>query len=131
VNKVTLQINLAPVDYPHALLLLPHQLAALSNQVDEVLLTIDTRKGKGRFADGWQKYQQLFNDLMQDISKKYPVTMLPVDYGATAKQQVARAFFDSNYIPDRDFRGGPFYVYFFGLHAAKNDAVFHLDSDML
>ncbi|WP_214073501.1 hypothetical protein [Mucilaginibacter sp. dw_454] len=130
-NKVTLQINLAPVDYPHAVQILPHQLAMLSGQVDEILLTVDTRKGKGRFAEGWLKYQQLFNDFLeQNISTKYPVTILPVDYSAPAKQQIAKAFFEGNYIPDRDFRGGPFYVYFFGLHAAKNNVVFHLDSDV-
>src|SRR5205807_576517 len=30
-----------------------------------------------------------------------------------------------------DWNGGPFYSYFFGLHAAKHQYVFHMDSDMM
>lgn len=131
-NNVTLQINLAPVDYPHVVHILPHQLSILSAQVNEILLTVDTREGKGRFAEGWQKYHALFNNFLdKEIAGKFAVTILPVDYSASVKKQVAKYFFNSDNIPDRDFRGGPFYVYFFGLYAAKNNLVFHLDSDIL
>lgn len=40
-------------------------------------------------------------------------------------------FFDGVRIPPKDYRGGPFYSYFFGMYASKNDTVFHLDSDMM
>jgi hypothetical protein len=36
--KVSLQINLAPSDYPHALYILKHQLDILASQVNEFSL---------------------------------------------------------------------------------------------
>jgi hypothetical protein len=44
---------------------------------------------------------------------------------------VSRRFFGGRGIPAKDFRGGPYYAYFFGLHVAEHDHVFHTDSDML
>ncbi|PTR01269.1 hypothetical protein C8P68_101503 [Mucilaginibacter yixingensis] len=130
-NKVTLQINLAPGDYPLARHSLPHQLNALASQVDEILLVVDTRRGKGRFAEGWQQYADHLNLFLSDLAQNYPVTIVPVDYSPAAKKQVANYFFEGNNIPDKDFRGGPFYVYFFGLHAARNNVILHLDADIL
>lgn len=128
---VSLQINLAPGDYRHAKHILPHQLEILSGQVDEIILTVDTKPSKGRFAEGWNEYKELLNTFLQDeIKKEYQVKIVPVDYSAQVKSKVAQYFFNTNDLPLKDFRGGPFYAYFFGLYAAKNNLVFHLDSDM-
>jgi hypothetical protein len=128
---VSLQINLAPGDYRHAKYILPHQLKKLSGQVDEIILTIDTKPGKGRFAEGWDEYKGLLNAfLWDDIQKDYNVKIVPVDYSAQVKSKVAQYFFSADDMPLKDFRGGPFYAYFFGLYSAKNNLVFHLDSDM-
>lgn len=130
-NKVTLQINLSPADYLHAVHILPHQLKALSTQVNEIILTVDTLPGKGRFADDWhQNIDQLNLYLSENIRLLYNVKIIPVDYSITVKQKVAEYFFGTSSIPDKDFRGGPFYAYFFGLHMAGNDHIFHLDSDI-
>ena len=130
-NKISLQINLAPGDYLHARYTLKHQLDILSEQVDEVILTIDTRPGKGRFAEGWESYKELLNKfLAKEIETSYAVKIVPVDYSASTKKKVAMHFFGQDNIPDKDFRGGPFYAYFFGMYSAANDIVFHLDSDM-
>ncbi|HEY9196634.1 MAG TPA: hypothetical protein VIM77_10225 [Mucilaginibacter sp.] len=130
-SKVTLQINLAPGDYPHVRHLLKHQLNTLAGQVDEVSLTIDTRPSKGRFGKGWDAYRELLNKFITgEIEPAYEVKIAPVDYGTTIKERVARYFFGSGDVPDKDFRGGPFYAYFFGLYTASNNLVFHLDSDM-
>jgi hypothetical protein len=129
-NKVTLQINLAPGDYPHARHILPHQLNALASQVDEILLIIDTKASKGRFAANWDQNKGLMGDFLEEIKQIYPVKIIPVDYSLAVKQQVADYFFGGLHIPDKDYRGGPFYAYFFGLFMAKNNCVFHLDSDI-
>ncbi|TFF40859.1 glycosyltransferase family A protein [Mucilaginibacter psychrotolerans] len=129
-NKVTLQINLAPGDYPHARHILPHQLNALAAQVDEILLVVDTKASKGRFAANWAENKGLLNNFLEDINQTYPVDIIPVDYSAAVKQQVANYFFGGRHIPDKDYRGGPFYAYFFGLFMAKHNYVFHLDSDI-
>ena len=130
-NKVSLQINLAPGDYPHARHILAHQLKTLAGQVDEVVLTLDTRPGKGRFSEGWNEYAALLNEyLHQEIEPSFNVKIIPVDYSATVRTKIARYFFGTDHMPEKDFRGGPFYAYFFGLFSATHNLAFHLDSDM-
>jgi hypothetical protein len=130
-TKVSLQINLAPGDYPHTKHILKHQLNILANQVDEIILTVDTKASKGRFAEGWEANKNLLNEfLIGEISNEYHVKIIPVDYSTAVKQKVAKYFFDKNSIPEKDFRGGPFYAYFFGLYSAANNLIFHLDSDI-
>lgn len=130
-NNVSLQINLAPGDYPHVRHILPHQLKVLAGQVDEVILTVDTRPGKGRFSEGWNKYAVLLNEyLHNEIRPLFPVKIIPVDYADDVRTNIARHFFGTRHIPEKDFRGGPFYGYFFGLFSATHNLVFHLDSDM-
>lgn len=129
--KVSLQINLAPGDFPHAKLILPHQLEILAAQVDEILLVVDTRVSKGRFSEGWRRYKDaLYSFLQNEISVKYPVKILPVNYDQSEKSKIARYFFGKGQMPDKDFRGGPFYSYFFGLYNTSHDLVLHLDSDI-
>ena len=128
---VSLQINLAPGDYPHAKYILPHQLKVLAAQVDEIILTVDTKPGKGRFAEGWEKYQPLLNSFLHnEIQHDFNVKIVPVDYSSTVKEKIAQYFFGTNTMPLKDFRGGPFYAYFFGLYSVKNNLVLHLDSDI-
>jgi len=128
---VSLQINLAPGDYPHAKYILPHQLKVLTAQVDEIILTVDTKPGNGRFADGWEKYQSLLNSFLYDeIQQEFKVKIVPVDYSSSVIKNVSQYFFGTNTMPLKDFRGGPFYAYFFGLYSAKNNLLFHLDSDI-
>ena len=129
---VSLQINLAPGDFLHAKFILKHQLDILSAQVDEIILTIDTKASKGRFAEGWDENKlQLYSFLNKEIEPYFDVKIIPVDYSEKTTKEIAGYFFGTDYIPEKDFRGGPFYAYFFGLHTASNNLVFHLDSDLL
>lgn len=130
-QPVSLQINLAPGDYPHVRYLLPHQLKILAAQVDEVILNVDAQPGKGRFAQGWEKYRLLLDDfLANEIQPLYKVKIIPVDYAEQTRERVAEMFFGEKDIPAKDFRGGPYYAYFYGLYSTSNDLVFHLDSDI-
>ena len=43
-RKVCLQINLAPLDAPHARYTLPHQMRVLAAQVDEIQFTVDIHR---------------------------------------------------------------------------------------
>jgi hypothetical protein len=99
--------------------------------VDEIILTIDTRPGTGRFAEGWIKYQDmLYAFLETEVKPSYTLKILPVNYSPPIKAKIAQYFFGSASIPEKDFRGGPFYAYFFGLYHASNNLVLHLDSDI-
>lgn len=126
---VTLQINLAPSDYRHARYILPHQIRVWQPQVDEVLLVVDLHRSQGRFAENWDHGRE---ELFKLIESLETVRVETVDYGKEAEIRLAETFFGGNTpVPSKDFRGGPFYAYFFGMAAARHDHVLHLDSDML
>jgi len=125
--KVSLQITLAPSDFAHARYLLPHQIRTWRDQVDEILLTIDFHRSKGRFSERWSDGAKKIRPLAESISD---ARVLDVDYSAATQAAVANEFFGGTLPPAKDFRGGPYYSYFFGLHAVQNDYVLHVDSDM-
>lgn len=124
---VTLQINLAPSDYRHAQILLPHQVAAWRGQVAEILITVDFHRSAGRFSERWEEGRKKILPLAASIDGARVIT---VDYEQQAAAQVSSEFFGGHPIPAKDFRGGPYYAYFFGLHAARQNYVFHADSDL-
>jgi hypothetical protein len=126
-QPATLQINLAPSDYRHAREILPHQVRTWRGQVDEILLTVDFHRSAGRFSARWAEGENLILPLAQSIEGARVVS---VDYGAEARARVSAEFFGGRPIPAKDFRGGPYYGYFFGLHEARNDLVLHADSDL-
>jgi hypothetical protein len=127
-----LQVNLTPGDFPHARHTLPHQMRQWTGQVREVLLTVDSRPGKGRFAVGWEASAPLLDGLLSDVCSRWPhARVCAVDYSPAAARAVADLFFRGRAVPAKDFRGGPFYSYFFGLFAASQEYVLHADSDML
>ncbi len=130
---VTLQINVAPPDAPHAVHILPHQLRTWADQVDEVLFTLDTvRPTAGRFADSWDERAPKMQALLERLVEQYPHARIgAVDPSPEAIQAVAQRFFGLDRIPMKDSRGGPLYSYLFGLHDGAHDLVLHCDSDML
>ena len=50
-----LQINLGPIDLPHLIHILPHQIRQLGGQVDEILLTLDLHQSRGSVWNGLGK----------------------------------------------------------------------------
>ncbi len=130
-NLITLQISLAPSDFKQVLHLLPHQLRVFENQVDEILLTYDTHKSKGRFALNWEENNTKMWAFLQKCASDNPkIRLIKINYTKAKKKEIARKYFNRSTIPAKDWRGGPFYTYFFGLNEAKNNYVFHIDSDM-
>jgi len=128
-NPVTLQISLAPSDFRHARQLLPHQIRTWRDQVSEILLTVDLHRSAGRFSTHWEEGRKQIFELARSIEG---AQVIEVDYGAAAMQRVANEFFGGNApVPVKDFRGGPYFSYFFALSQATFDHVLHLDSDML
>jgi hypothetical protein len=131
-SNITLQINLAPSDWLHACHILPHQLRQFAGQVDEVLLTLDLHRSPGRFSEGWEERLPKIEALIQECCQQYThVRSLIVDYSPKMISAVSQTFFGDRLIPAKDFRGGPFYSYFYGLYSARHDYVFHIDSDLM
>lgn len=130
-HKITAQINLAPSDYPLSRTLLPRQIEVVSAHVDEIVLSLDTKRGSGRFASAFKSHERAMRELVEDMQRGHPgIVLRPVDYSQEAQERVSAYFKQRRAIPLRDLRGGPSYVYFFGLWSCKNDFVFHIDADM-
>lgn len=106
---ITLQISLAPSDYLHACVLLPHQVRTWRGQVAEILLTIDFHRSAGRFSERWTEGGNQILPLAQSIPD---ARVLTVDYDPTSKARVSTEFFGGRPVPAKDFRGGPYYAYF-------------------
>ncbi len=105
---VTLQISLAPGDHRLAATLLAHQVDFWRPCVDEILLTIDTRRSRGRFGDDWENGRRR----ILEIAGRIPdARILEVDYSPAAQDAVAAAFFGGAPVPAKDCRGGPYYAY--------------------
>jgi hypothetical protein len=128
---VTLQISLAPTDLPHARYIVPHQLRVWAGQVDEILLTLDLHRSRGRFSSAWAERLPGMRRLLADLCAEYPQARVSeVDYSENARRQLAEAFFGGARVPEKDWNGGPFYSYFYGVHSATHPYVLHMDSDM-
>jgi hypothetical protein len=132
---VSLQINLAPVDYPYARVILPHQLQVLAEQCSEVVLVIDLHRSRGRFGGwNWDSNRDSLASLIQTLKHTYPTVSFKVhmvEYSKSVRRQVSQYFFTQGLIPRKDYRGGPYYSYLYGLYRCENDLVFHVDSDII
>jgi len=131
---VTLQINVAPTDLPHARSVLPHQLRQWAGQVQEVLFTLDLHRTPhgGRFGEAWEKRKGPMEELLAELCSQHPhAHVLRVDYGADAIREVGESFLGGETVPAKDTKGAPVYPYFHGLHAARHELVLHLDSDLM
>jgi hypothetical protein len=124
-----LEITVAPRDLRHLKHILPHQLRQWAAQVQEIICTADLQATAGQIEE--HDARALVRFVEQCLSD-YPHARLAVaDYSPVMSEAVSAMFFDGRPIPPKTFRAGPFYAYFYGLYAARNDLVLHLDSDML
>ncbi|MBC5773717.1 hypothetical protein H8S95_06555 [Pontibacter sp. KCTC 32443] len=133
-DGISLQINISPSDYLLCRKLLQFQINFFYNHIDEVVLTIESKKSKGkRFGNNFNNYQDKLNLFLESLRNQFPkIRVVPVDYSPDAKKKVAKLFFsNTKFLPDKDFRGGPFYCYFFGLYSCAFQKILHLDCDMI
>jgi hypothetical protein len=129
---VTLEITVAPVDWPHAVHVLPHQLRQWAGQVEDIQFTLDLHTSRGRYGAAAQERRAPLITLLAELCAEYPhAHVCEVDYAPQAAAQVSERFFGGRDIPPKHHYGGPVYSYFFGWHMAKHDHVFHMDSDLL
>jgi len=129
---VTLQITLAPTDLPHAKHIVPHQLRQWAGQVDDILFIVDLHRSRGRYSEGWKERLPGLRLLIEECCAKYAhAHAQDVDYSPEVAAILSSLFFGGQPLPAKDWNGGPFYSYFFGLYAPKHNYVFHMDSDMM
>jgi hypothetical protein len=127
-----MQVNLAPTDLRHVREILPHELRQLGQQVDEVLLVIDLNRNPLVDPVVWSDGERGLREFLAGLSADHPhLRVIDVDDSPQVAAQVSDEFFGGEMIPAKDWRGAPIYPYFFGLWAARNNYVLHMDSDML
>ncbi|MEX2641098.1 MAG: hypothetical protein WD266_10450 [Balneolales bacterium] len=107
-----------------------HQIRILGNQVQEILIVADIQAGKGRFHFQDEAIVN-FKKVLEKIQRQWKVRIEFVDYSPNAQTRVAGNLWNKNKLPVKDYRGGPFYSYFYGIEACACDYVLHLDSDMI
>lgn len=129
---LSVQINLSPTDLPVARHLLRHQLTFFRAHATEFVLTVESRQSGGRFGARFQEYLPAFRSLLAELAVEFPnIRVCEVDYSPATKAAVAKRYFAPGVdIPDKDYRGGPFYSYLFGLHRCTQPHILHFDSDM-
>ena len=128
---MALQINIAAPDYPHARHTLPHQLSTWSSQVSRVVLTVETRRSHGRYAEGWDDHAVKLASLLEWAESTGNVDVIPVDYGEAPARHLASRFTGGLPVPAKDAHGAPYYAYLFGLQSAGTRFVLHADADIL
>jgi hypothetical protein len=129
---VTLEITVAPVDLPHVIHILPHQLRQWAGQVDDIQFTLDLHTSRGRFGEAAHERRALLEALLAELCASYTdAHVCIVDYSPASVAAVGERFFGGRTVPSKAHWGAPFYSYFFGWQAARHDHVFHMDSDML
>lgn len=131
-DEIVFQVSLAPGDLPHARHILPHQIRQWRDQVDRIVLTVDTLAGSGRYAEAWQEREPGLRSLLEAVAAdEGNVSVVDVDYSEPVRGAVSDAFLGGLDVPAKDSYGAPFYAYLFGLQAAGSRYVLHADADML
>jgi hypothetical protein len=125
---VTLQISVAPGDFPHARATLRHQLRRWGGQVDEVMLTLD-RSGDGERDRA--HHRDLGKLLSTLLDEHLNARVVEVGYDASTMDAVRRRFSLTRPVPTKDCFGKAVYAYLFGLWAVSSRYVLHVDSDMM
>ncbi|MGE8602113.1 capsular biosynthesis protein [Bordetella trematum] len=132
--RVAAQISMYPMDYPHAALLLPHQIRVWAPMVDRIVVTIDTHRSRtGRYrGNHFEEYRDKLLALTRELQRDTPqLEVIEVDYSDRARHDVAQSFFGLDDIPVKAWDGGPFYAYFYGMHHSQARYIVHFDGDML
>lgn len=131
--KVGLQVSLAPMDAPHARSILPHQLRAFADQVDDIVLSVDSARNlasRYRTEDYETKSGEL-GELLEQVVGEFPAARVcAVDYSPAATLAVSKFFGGVEALPQRAADGSPFHAYLHGMHSSTADVVIHLDSDV-
>jgi hypothetical protein len=131
-HKISLQINLSAADLPVCRQLLERQIRFWYDELDEIVLSIESKKSFGKFATDFDQNQAGLLSLVEHYEELYPkVRHHFIDYSPERKSRLAALFFDDRLIPEKDYRGCAFYSYLDGLASCRNRYIIHIDSDMM
>jgi hypothetical protein len=103
--QTALQINMHPFDAQHVIHTLPHQIRVWENQVDRILLTVDTGQvNAGRYkGQGFDAAKARLFAFLESLRIKHPKLHIDtVDYGTEAHRKLGQLFFSrAPHYPDK------------------------------
>lgn len=130
--KISLQINLSAGDLSLCRQLLERQIRFWYDELDEIVLSIESKKSFGKFATDFDRNQAGLLALVEHYGSLFSkVRHHFIDYSPERKARLAALFFDGTLIPEKDYRGCAFYAYLDGLANCRNRYIIHIDSDMM
>jgi len=131
-NKISLQINLSAADLPVCRKLLERQINFWYEELDEIVLSIESKKSFGKFAKDFDLNKEGLMEMVADFGSRFrKIRYHFIDYSAGQNAHLAGLFFCNDSIPEKDYRGCAFYSYLDGLASCNNRYIIHLDSDIM
>jgi len=132
---VSLQINVAPVDMAFLAPIMAHQLSIFGNLCEEIVVTVETKKSENSrwSSSDWDTNLTSLLLLLEEMQVSYPHLLISkIDYSSATHKKASDFFMESSeLLPWKDFRGGPYYSYYYGVFSCSQKYVLHMDSDML
>jgi len=131
-HKISLQINVSAADLNICRKMLERQLSFWYGELDEIVISIESKKSFGKFAKDFDKNKNDLIALIEQHTRTYPkLRYHHIDYSPERNQAIAGLFFNASKTPEKDYRGCAFYSYLDGLAVCRNRYIIHIDSDML
>jgi hypothetical protein len=131
-NKISLQINLSAADLPICRKLLDRQIRFWYEELDEIVLSIESKKSFGKFAKDFDRNKKGLMVMVEQYITSFPkIRYHFIDYSPQRNASLAELFFCNERIPEKDYRGCAFYSYLDGLASCSNRYIIHLDSDIM
>ena len=131
-NKISLQINVSATDLPICNKVLERQIKFWYEELDEIVLSIESKKSFGKFAKDFEINREGLMKMIEHYIAVFPKLRYHyVDYSPKRSAYLGNLFFCNEPIPEKDYRGSAFYSYLDGLASCNNRYIIHLDSDML
>lgn len=131
-HKISLQINVSAADLHICRKILERQLTFWYEELDEVVISVESKKSFGKFAVDFDKNKNDLISLLEQYISRYPkIRYHYIDYSPERHAHLAQLFFNTHRMPEKDYRGCAFYSYLDGMAACTNRYIIHLDSDML
>lgn len=131
-HKISLQINVSAADLEICKRLLHRQISFWYEELDEIVISIESKKSFGKFAKDFDKNKNALIALIEQYKTSYSKLRYHfIDYSPERHSVLAGLFFDTPSMPEKDYRGAAFYSYLDGLAHCRNKYIIHIDSDML
>lgn len=131
-HKISLQINVSAADLGICRKILERQLTFWYEELDEIVISIESKKSFGKFAKDFDRNKKDLVSLIEYYKGIYSkISYHFIDYSPDRHQYLAQLFFNRLEMPEKDYRGCAFYSYLDGLANCRNKYIVHLDSDMM